>query len=414
MSKLTVLVYGCFISKLQQTVRAFYDIDGTNVEDLSDAIFCPCCTLCRNDEEIYRREMREKKLDSLRDSFLTESSPEYKPHKPMAHGLQDGQQPPLTTSPPRAKSATFGGKELDDDLSGLAPIPEMSRVASASGAGGEAHSPPQSPGAKALSPSASPDAAAKAGKHLAEISKRVILQHFGRFWYDPNTNKKENDKPKSEDGTSAERAVDTNERHSLDDHNRYATHAVSRHAAHGLEEHSKIAADANKVQFREHLIDQDKPAAPSPVLVSPHVLTSDPVLSRVHASSPHRLESDIGASSHAVTGTGHDLTVDSTMAMTRTPPAHQLNLDPLGSTRPKGLWPSSARHDLYADEVTSQPNLLPHTLPEDAAGDPIKRTVSPHRLEGDEVHQGVTSTSHAVENDTQQADTARVFAQTRD
>lgn len=398
---LTVAVYGCFISKVQQTVRAFYDIDGSNREDLTDGCFCPCCTLCRNDEEIYRRELQEKKLNELRASFLNEQAAndpknrkppfsygEYKPHKPMVHTLQECN--PLTTSPPRAKSAAFGGKDLDDDLAGLEAIPELSQEASVIASGTAGTEGPPAP--------ASPDPATKTNKYLAELSKRNIMQHLGRFWHNQNADKKENEKPTTGDETEKSAAAD--KPHSLNDHDGYASQAVSRHAAHGLEEHSKVAADANKSRFKEHFLKEDKPAARPAALGSPHILASDPVLSRVNVSTPHRLERDTEASAPAAPATGHDLGVDSTTANVRSPAAHRLEIDPLESTRPNRLWPGSARHDLQADEKTDQPTLVPHPLREDITGDPTKRALSPHRLDSDKIHENDVSTSHALENDT--------------
>ncbi|KAG8409368.1 hypothetical protein J3459_017546 [Metarhizium acridum] len=53
-------LYGCFLSKLQTTVRSFYGIDGNEFSDWYDACFCPCLTLVRNEQEIMLREQHRR------------------------------------------------------------------------------------------------------------------------------------------------------------------------------------------------------------------------------------------------------------------------------------------------------------------------------------------------------------------
>lgn len=301
----------------------------------------------------------------------------------MVHTLSDC--PPSTImSPPKIKSPS-SHKETEDGRFGLTPIPELSHEVSNVPGVTEGPSPP-----------VSPDTAAK-GKHWADISKRTLAQ-LSRFWHDQAADKKENDKPKSEDGLSGEKPVDRQKRHSLDNHDRSATPGVPQPVTHGLEEHAKVAADLSRSRFKEHLLKDDKPTHLPPKLGSSHTLATDPVLSPVKVPSSHHLESDKQASSQPSKGAGHELTVDSTTPSARSPAAHDLDLDPLESTKPKGLWPSSARHDLHVDQVAKQPATLSHTLREDVSGDPIKAN-APHRLEADKVQKNIPSTSPGVESD---------------
>ncbi|CAM1507810.1 Fc.00g046580.m01.CDS01 [Cosmosporella sp. VM-42] len=48
--------YSFFIAKLQETVRDFYDIDGSEFGDFTDGLCCPPLTLVRNENEIIYRE----------------------------------------------------------------------------------------------------------------------------------------------------------------------------------------------------------------------------------------------------------------------------------------------------------------------------------------------------------------------
>lgn len=398
---------------MQTTVRSFYDIDGSDVQDWLDGCCCPCFTLSRNEEEIVLREKQNQKLKNLRESFLEESSPpsEYRSHVPMVYVSHDNHHHPALASPPRAKSANFSGKDVDDDIAALAPIPELSREVSSVGPAAEA---------TVLQPIAevphTVPVPIKAGRHSPEhgaghgghgSGKRwPLMQYLGRRWYLVPADKKENEKPRSEDATLKETAEKITPRHSLDDDDRYATHAVSKHAAHGLEEHSKVGYDANKSRFKEHLLEDDTPSPARPLaLGSPHRLATDPLVSRVHASKSHQLENDSSTSTPIPSTTPHQLESDYTAAKAAGfSSSHRLENDPLESTRPRGLWPSgTAKHDIARDENSAMGTkpTISHELHEDVpAGDPAKKTVSSHHLEVDEAqskHGGAAS--HRLDDD---------------
>jgi hypothetical protein len=234
------------------------------------------------------------------------------------------------------------------------------------------------------------------------------MQHLGRFWPEQAADKKENDKPTTEEASPAKKL--DRHRRLLEGHDRHASKAVSQRAAHGLEEHSRPTSDTHKSRFKEHFLDDDRLASRPPLMSSPHILTTDPVLSRVHASTPHVIESDTG-NVPAAAKTAHDIKTDSMATSTPAPPAHILEIDTLASTQPKGLWPSILRHDIQADEAAVQPSVTAHGLLEDAVGDTTRESI-PHSLDNDKVNAATraASTHHALEGDSADARRTKVLA----
>lgn len=70
--------YGCFLSRMQTTVRSFYGIDGSAYSDWADGCCCPCLTLVRNEREILVRE-KHRQLGSPPDP----STARYQSQSPM-------------------------------------------------------------------------------------------------------------------------------------------------------------------------------------------------------------------------------------------------------------------------------------------------------------------------------------------
>jgi hypothetical protein len=330
----------------------------------------------------------------------------------MVYISHDHHHHPVISSPPRSKSANFEGKDVDDDVAALAPIPELSREVSNVAPAAEAtvlQPISEVPNAVPIPIKAarqSPEHNASHGGH-GNGKRWPLMQYLGRRWYLVPADKKENEKPKSDDATAPEETTEKiTPRHSLDDDGRYATHAVSRHAAHGLEEHSKVARDANKSRFKEHLLEEDSPSPARPLpLGSPHRLGTDPLVSRVHASKSHHLETDSSTSAPIPSTSSHQLEGDSTAKTTVLLSPHHLENDPLESTRPRGLWPGvSAKHDITHDEniaIGAKPTT-PHELDEDApAGGPANTAHLSHAMETDEVQGKLgASASHSLDNDT--------------
>ncbi|KJZ71272.1 hypothetical protein HIM_09345 [Hirsutella minnesotensis 3608] len=77
--------YGCFIARLQTTVRAFYNIDGSDTSDWYDGCCCPCLTLIRNENEILLREKQHMRLKDLHEPGTSLASP-YCSQAPMTSG----------------------------------------------------------------------------------------------------------------------------------------------------------------------------------------------------------------------------------------------------------------------------------------------------------------------------------------
>ncbi|PHH68600.1 hypothetical protein CDD80_7406 [Ophiocordyceps camponoti-rufipedis] len=69
--------YGCFLARMQTTVRSFYGIDGSAYSDWANGCCCPCLTLVRNEREILVRE-KQRQLGSPHDP-----SAKYQSQSPM-------------------------------------------------------------------------------------------------------------------------------------------------------------------------------------------------------------------------------------------------------------------------------------------------------------------------------------------
>lgn len=85
-SCLQLLVYGCFLSKLQSTVRSFYGIDGSEFSDCWNAWCCPCQVMFANEQEILLRQKQRNaaKGRHYHDHFPT-SSGGYYSQAPMSY-----------------------------------------------------------------------------------------------------------------------------------------------------------------------------------------------------------------------------------------------------------------------------------------------------------------------------------------
>ncbi|KAI5461750.1 hypothetical protein BGZ63DRAFT_424612 [Mariannaea sp. PMI_226] len=101
--------YGYFLSKLQNTVRTFYDIDGNDISDGLSGCVCPYVTLVRNESEIILRERLREQPEKTEDGSSSDD-----PYEP---------QPPMDTPDPWS----CGDPEASDTLKS---IPEGSRETS--------------------------------------------------------------------------------------------------------------------------------------------------------------------------------------------------------------------------------------------------------------------------------------------
>ncbi|POR31918.1 Uncharacterized protein TPAR_07867 [Tolypocladium paradoxum] len=93
--------YGCFLARLQTTVRSFYGIDGRDVSDWYDGCCCPCLTLVRNEHEIILREKQHKRLTGLHDPSASFTS-QYQSHSPMTYDSSASKS--STTTPQQTPS----------------------------------------------------------------------------------------------------------------------------------------------------------------------------------------------------------------------------------------------------------------------------------------------------------------------
>ncbi|KAM4065760.1 PLAC8 family protein [Hirsutella rhossiliensis] len=87
--------YGCFLARLQTTVRSFYAIDGGDVSDWYDGCCCPCLTLVRDEQEILLREKQHSRLKELHDPGSSVRS-QYQPQAPMSWGGSGYRSSPLS------------------------------------------------------------------------------------------------------------------------------------------------------------------------------------------------------------------------------------------------------------------------------------------------------------------------------
>lgn len=77
--------YGCIFARLQTTVRAFYGIQGNDFADLSDACFCPCLMMVRNEQEITLRQERQHARLQGSHKHDHPTGSQYQYHKPMTY-----------------------------------------------------------------------------------------------------------------------------------------------------------------------------------------------------------------------------------------------------------------------------------------------------------------------------------------
>ncbi|CAH0046076.1 unnamed protein product [Clonostachys solani] len=191
--------YSVMVSRLQGTIRAFYNIDGKESEDWADGCFCPCATIARNEEEVVFRE-RNRRAKNLRvcDFEDRSSADEYKTQVPMFYGSPRATQSPQISSPPPSKSAIFNTKESETDLDPLTSIPEKA----ASAIPGPFPKPNNvylKPDTRKFNSSSfdSPEIVPADEKYVmtSPLSPRPLMEYLGQKWYLVPADNKENDDP---------------------------------------------------------------------------------------------------------------------------------------------------------------------------------------------------------------------------
>ncbi|KAI9149609.1 hypothetical protein HJFPF1_11664 [Paramyrothecium foliicola] len=367
--------YGCFLAKLQTTVRAFYGLDGSDVKDWLDGCCCPCLTLMRAEQEVVFREKQHERLKDLNAPIST-SWDQYIPQLPMTYGKPV--VPDKTSNRPKIGSAEM-------DKSALSTIPEAKRE---SISGPVTASPPP--------PTPSPEPAPKNEDKMPANAKHVpLLRYLGQHWYLVPVGKKA--KAKGSGRSEEEQVVETSDSSltalaKVDDLHKDATglkldengpvvssRSISRTStlvAYGLDAEEKAHKDSTV--HLHSLVDHEKIKLPArPTL---HHLEDHPKITRVATISRHRLQDDRKTSRSTQDSHSRD-----------------------GNQTPGTSTPSSrrGRHGLEDDQsLFSIPASQVHTLDEDDAAQAASRTVA-HALEDHAARtiRGYISTPHRIDDD---------------
>ncbi|KAL2203342.1 hypothetical protein CC79DRAFT_1373487 [Sarocladium strictum] len=302
--------YGLFIAKLQSTVRAFYDIDGSDRGDCLNGCCCPCFTLVRAENEILTRESKNYDSKDTEDPKSTSSPSEdtYIPQPPMEVVAP---VPSQVNGPPRGRSSSASssskGKDTDRSSKSLSTIPEVSREVS--GAGNTGEDGPSRPGKKVVKAHGLEDDFMV----TVPLSKPTLpsIKFMDKQWFlVPAKDLKENAKPDSpiveitEDMPielkKTDRGVwgffrrnkpakdaEVSAKHILADDTRSRATTIS--LKHALAE-DPPAPKSHGGRFAEHLLENDH-ASPSltPWIGVSHELSDDPVFTLPDASGKHVL-----------------------------------------------------------------------------------------------------------------------------
>ncbi|VUC36732.1 unnamed protein product [Clonostachys rosea] len=184
--------YSVMVSRLQGTIRAFYDIEGKETSDWADGCFCPCATISRNEEEVVFRE-RNRRAKQFRILDLDDmNSDEYKSQLPMSYGSPRAVQSPEFSSPPLAKSGIFNGRESDTDMDPLTCVPEKMLARP-----NNVYLKPDTRKFNNSSFDYSPEIV-PADKNIlitSPLSPRPLMEYLGQKWYLVPADNKENDDP---------------------------------------------------------------------------------------------------------------------------------------------------------------------------------------------------------------------------
>ncbi|CAG9983519.1 unnamed protein product [Clonostachys byssicola] len=199
---LCIPFYSVMVSRLQGTIRAFYNITGKDTEDWADGCFCPCATIARNEEEVVFRE-RNRRAKNLRVCDLEELSSADDPYKnqaPMFYGSPRETQSLKFSSPPPSKSAVYNSHESETDVDPLTSISEKKKKrAPTPGPFDKPNKVYLVPDNRKFNSSSfdSPDITPIEQNYVmtAPLSPRPLMEYLGQKWYLVPADNKENDDP---------------------------------------------------------------------------------------------------------------------------------------------------------------------------------------------------------------------------
>jgi hypothetical protein len=302
------------VAKLQSTIRAFYDIDGSEARDWQDGCCCPCFALVRAENEIILRESRNSQNKDVKvQKGISEASEKtYMSQSPMEVLAPIPVQAP---GPPRAHSSSTTsskGKDIDRSANSLSTIPEVSREVS-----GASVTADDSPSRLTIKKAVKPHVLTDDATIRLPVSKHAfpLLNYLNKQWFlVPASDLKENTKPDetvveiTNDGPMelerTDRGVWSFFRRSKNprDNDSVTKHALAADARssrtatitlkHVLAEDVPVG-QSHKSRFAEHLLESDH-VVPSmvPAINVSHELSDDPVFSNPTA---------LGVGKHGVT-----------------------------------------------------------------------------------------------------------------
>ena len=311
-----MVVYGALIAKLQGTVRAFYDIDGSNYEDCIGSCFCPGFVLTRAENEILYREDKHRQVDVAEEPAESPAArdasedvyPVQAPMQILAPLAPDTEQ---ISDPSRARSSSSSsskGKEVERSSKSLSTIPEASREASGAGVDGDKNTGRSSPKKQTKVHGLRDDST-----FTVPTSKTTFprLNFMDKQWFlVPANNLKENAAPDAPEQpvieitedtpveikpvergrwrlfrrTSPPKAIEESAKHVLEDDTR-SSRAGTVTLKHALVEDPELIKSHGS-RFAEHLLEHDD-SSPSgiPAINISHQLSDDPMFTIPSASN---------------------------------------------------------------------------------------------------------------------------------
>ncbi|KAF7539353.1 hypothetical protein G7Z17_g12440 [Cylindrodendrum hubeiense] len=293
--------YGCFIAKLQTTVRSFYDIEGNDYKDWSAGCFCPCATLLRNEKEIMFRERQHRQIKDVndRDNSVMEQyqspspmehpeeqavlqSVEHPEEQPAEHPVEQLKEQPAEHRPPVPTlpipgSPAVTATDSQPDTSTLSSIPEEPSVAAG--------------------PATSVDTAVL-GIHDIGEDKNLVPVYGTSIAH-----------RLEEDMATFTSPPVINTSHELR-HDATTAHMVGSETSHPVEQDRHELFDVAKDESSKHAIHQDQ-TVPKARPATSHQLQDDTVTPPAHQQSvPHSLDADEATSSKSTTRRPHRLRED--------------------------------------------------------------------------------------------------------
>ncbi|KAK0385437.1 hypothetical protein NLU13_7913 [Sarocladium strictum] len=370
--------YGVLIAKLQSTVRAFYDIDGSEARDWHDGCCCPCFALVRAENEILLRESKNQQLedDDERKDVSEASGHTYTSQAPMEPLAQ---LPSQTHGPRRTRSSSASsakGKEIEMSLNSLSTIQETSREVSAAGVTGEDG--PRQPLTKRSVKvhSLEDDSTAPAPDSSTTFPS---VNYLDKKWFlIPASTLEENTKPEVLEVPLTEEApvkpkkmdhgmwkffrrnnntgnTEVSAKHALTE-DKHSSRALTTTTGHALAEDASVLKGHTEASAK-HALTEDKRPPRTLTTTKGHALVDDALVLEGHNFAEHPLESDhVSPSLVPTINVSHEISDDPAFTGPESPDGgkHDLRKDP-AFTVPNNS--DGGKHDMREDESMVVKNM---------------------------------------------------------